>query len=250
MNLLSGMHRTNARSHGPLTVLVMAKAPEPGLVKTRLTPPLSARQAAELAAAALLDTLDAVEDMTNEAPGPVARVVALQGVLVRAVGGSQIAGRIRIRQADAAPGWLRIPQRGSTFADRLVLAHADAAGRGQILQIGMDTPQVTADLLGGAAATLNSPDVDAVLGPATDGGWWAIGLRDARMARALCDVPMSTPDTAELTLRALAADDVRVALLPVLTDVDTAADALLVAGQAPGTRFARQFRALTVAGAA
>lgn len=250
MSLLPRLHRTNPPNPDLLTVLVMAKAPEPGLVKTRLTPPFSAQDAAELASAALLDTLDAVEDMTDRFPGSVARVVALQGVLMRAVGGPQIAGRIRIRQADPTSGWLRIPQRGSTFADRLTLAHADAAGRGQVLQVGMDTPQISGDLLAGAAATLNRSGVDAVLGPATDGGWWAIGLRDARMARALWDVPMSTPGTFELTVRALAADGLRVAFLPVLTDVDTVADGAVVAAQAPGTRFARQFRALTVAGAA
>ena len=92
--------------------------------------------------------------------------------------------------------------------------------------------------------------VDAVVGPASDGGWWSLGVRNAQMARALGDVPMSTSDTGELTIRALRADGLRVALLPVLTDVDNFDDAAEVAGKAPGIRFARAFRAVSKATAA
>ena len=105
----------------------------------------------------------------------------------------------------------------------------DAAGRGPVLQIGMDTPQLTGDLMAEARDALFRRGVDAVVGPASDGGWWSLGLRNAQMTRALFDVPMSTSDTCELTIRALRADGLRVALLPMLTDVDTFADAIEVA---------------------
>lgn len=230
-----------------LTVVVMAKAPVPGHVKTRLCPPLTVWAAAGLAAAALLDTVDTVDRLAAASDEPVSKVIALDGYLVDAVDGLLIAGRI-----DPAAGgtWIRNRQRGTGFADRLILAHADAAGSGPVLQIGMDTPQLTADLLAESAATLFRNGVDAVVGPATDGGWWSMGLRNAQMARALREVPMSTSNTGALTVEALRADGLRVARLPQLTDVDTYADAIEVAGAAPGTRFAGAFRALPTGAAA
>ena len=101
-----------------------------------------------------------------------------------------------------------------------------------------------------ASAALFRGRVDAVVGPASDGGWWSLGVRNAQMARALFDVPMSTSDTGELTIRALRADGLRVALLPTLTDVDTFADAIEVTDAAPGTRFAHAFRAISTGTAA
>jgi hypothetical protein len=103
----------------------------------------------------------------------------------------------------------------------------------------MDTPQVDAGLLAESAAPLlNGAPVDALLGPATDGGWWALGLRDPLAAVLITDVPTSRADTGERTLHALRAAGLRVGLLPTLTDVDTAEDALTVRVAAPGTRFA------------
>jgi glycosyltransferase A (GT-A) superfamily protein (DUF2064 family) len=77
-----------------------------------------------------------------------------------------------------------------------------------------------------------------VLGPATDGGWWVLGLRDPRAAALVADVPTSRDDTGARTLHALRAGGLRVGLLPELTDVDTAADAVAVAAVAPAGRFA------------
>ena len=135
----------------PVTVLVVAKAPVPGRAKTRLAATVGDRAAADIAAAALLDTLDAV------AATPVAaRVVALTGDL-------DAAGRCR-RDPARLEAFTVIPQRGDDFADRLANAHADAAERSAhpVLQIGMDTPQVTAELLADCARRLL--DAPAVLG--------------------------------------------------------------------------------------
>ena len=230
-----------------LTVLVMAKAPVSERVKTRLCPPMTPPEAARLAAAALLDTLDTVDLLQTAFDGMVNKVIALDGSLVKAVDGPLIAARI----TSAGHGrWTRIPQRGTSFADRLILAHADAAGRGPVLQLGMDTPQLTATMLAASREALFRQHVDAVVGPSSDGGWWSLGVRNAQMTRALFDVPMSTSDTCELTISALRSDGLNVALLPMLTDVDTFPDAIEVADAATGTRFARAFRAIRMRTAA
>lgn len=218
-----------------VAVLVVAKAPVPGLAKTRLAATIGDEAAADVAAAALLDTLDAV------AAAPVAaRIVAMTGNLAIACRGAEI----RERLAD----FTVIEQRGDDFAERLVNAHADAAaatGGLPVLQIGMDTPQVTGELIAECAAALL--DVDAVLGMAFDGGWWALGVTTAVMAQCLLEVPMSTSETGAVTLAALRHTGLDVGPLPELGDVDTVDDIAVVRRVcAPGSRFRRVAQALEV----
>ena len=204
-------------------VLVVAKAPVPGLAKTRLGQQVGMTRAADLAAAALLDTLDACV----EAFGPGHRHVAMTGDLAAAV---------RRDELDAAlHGWRVFEQRGTTFGERLAHAHADL-GAAPVVQIGMDTPHVTGDLLSSAGALLD--DHDAVLGPAEDGGWWLLALRDPAAAVVLRHVPMSTPETAALTRAALEAGGLDVGETVARRDVDEVADAGVVAAGARHTRFA------------
>jgi glycosyltransferase A (GT-A) superfamily protein (DUF2064 family) len=219
----------------PMTVLVVAKAPVPGLAKTRLARTVGPRAAADLAAAALLDTLDfAREAMAHLGGGRP--VVALTGSLDRAARRDELRSALR--------DCIVIEQRGTTFAERLAAAHADVAGLGAVVQIGMDTPQAGAGRLVRAVHQLSG--AEAVLGPATDGGWWLLGLRDPLQAVVLRKVPMSTADTGELTRRALAGAGLAVATTDTLRDVDTAADGQAVAAEAPGTRFAAAHRGLEV----
>jgi glycosyltransferase A (GT-A) superfamily protein (DUF2064 family) len=133
-------------------------------------------------------------------------------------------------------------QRGEGFGDRLANAHADVAARFPglpVLQIGMDTPQLMPSMLTGALVRLL--ESDAALGPALDGGWWGLGLRDPLAAGVLRDVPMSRADTGQRTLFALRDLGLRVCRLPSLSDVDTLADAGRVAALAPSSRFAQAF---------
>lgn len=214
-------------------LLVLGKAPVPRFAKTRLTPPASPEQAADLAAAALLDTLE----VALSTGMPV--VVAITGDLSAAHRAAEL--RAALRSCTV------ISQRGDGLAERLVHAHADSAAvhpLSPVLQIGMDTPQITAGLLTDAVDLLAADGLDAVLGPATDGGWWALGLRDPRRARAISDVAMSTSDTGGLTGKALLADGLSVGELPELSDVDTMADAVRVAGQSPHGRFAAAVAAI------
>lgn len=210
------------------TLLVVAKAPVAGQAKTRLAGGVGDRAAADLAAAALLDTLTAGADAPR-------RVVALTGDLDAAERSAEIRA--------ALDGWTVVPQRGDGFDERLAAAHADA-GPGPVVQVGMDTPQLTAAQLAGTAAGL--ADHEAVLGPADDGGWWVLALRDPAAAQALRGVPMSTPTTYADTAAALRAAGLDVGTTVELTDVDTVDDAERVAGSAPATRFATTWAAREV----
>lgn len=207
-------------------ILIVAKAPVPGQVKTRLTKLLSTEDAADLAAAALLDTLDTALAVHSAVP-----VVAITGALDSAMRSEEIGWRLRHVTV--------ITQRGNTFGERLQNAHRDANDvvGGAIFQVGMDTPQVTAGQFRAALAAL--AETDSVLGPATDGGWWGLGLHGARGAHSLVGVPMSSPDTGAATRSALEDSGLRVTELPELTDVDRPEDVDEVARRcAPGSRFA------------
>ncbi len=197
------------------TLLVIAKEPVPGRVKTRLTPPYSPRQAAALAEAALIDTLHAV-----------LRAPARRRVLV----------------LDGEPGpWLPrgfdvLPQADGGLDERLAAAFA-AHADGPALLVGMDTPQLTPGLLAPALEPDAWAECDAWFGPASDGGFWALGLAapDPELIRG---VPMSTDRTGAVQRRRLTDAGLRVRDLSLLRDVDTAADATVVAADVPRSRFA------------
>jgi hypothetical protein len=210
-------------------IMVIAKEPVPGRVKTRLTPPYTPAEAAELAEAALADTLAAVAatDVTR-------RVLALAGT----PGGW------------LPPGFDVIEQRGGGLDERIAWALADARATCPLplVLIGMDTPQVTPALLAQAAAPLVAGPLvagaaDATFGPAQDGGFWLLGLREIDPALVL-GVPMSRSDTGSRQLARLHQAGLRVRLLPELADVDTAADARRIASATPESRFAAHVKRL------
>ena len=204
-----------------MRALVMAKAPVPGRVKTRLGVRVGMEAAARLAAAALLDTLAVCRSAFAECH------LALDGDLADAVRSDALR-----RSLD---GWTVHQQRGNGLGERLAHAHATAVGAGPTVQVGMDTPQLTTTDLHTVAEA--AADGDAVLGPATDGGWWVLALSDATAAAALADVPMSRPDTFDATRRALVAAGQTVRLGHELTDVDTVDEAAQVAGSLTGGHF-------------
>jgi rSAM/selenodomain-associated transferase 1 len=194
------------------TLIVIAKAPVAGRVKTRLCPPCTPAQAAALAEASLRDTLHAA----SRTPA-TRRVVCLDG----------------------APGsWLPagfevIAQRGEGLAERLAAAFEDAGGPAFL--IGMDTPQVRPEWL--EAGLRAAAHGEAVLGASLDGGYWGIGLRRPDPG-VFAGVPMSSPRTGAIQRARLATLGLATATLRPLLDVDTFADALKVAREAPGTTFA------------
>jgi uncharacterized protein len=179
------------------TLAVIAKAPVPGRVKTRLCPPLTPAQAARLAEASLGDTLAALA-AAGDARAP-RRAVVLDGPCGPWLGGARV-----------------VAQRGDGLDERLAAAFEDLAGPALI--VGMDTPQITPAHLRAAVAAL--ADHDAVLGPAADGGYWCIGLRRPER-RALLGVPMSSPRTLSAQRERLAALGLRWSEVDELVDVDT-----------------------------
>lgn len=198
----------------PGTLVVIAKTPAPHRSKTRLTPPLTPEQASEVAWACLLDTLDVVA-RTDAAQ----RVVLLDGEP-----GPWVPG-----------GFAVVAQQGGGLGERL--AHGfDSVGRPAVV-IAMDTPQVTPEQLQGAWAALGRADV--VLGPATDGGYWLVGLRSGVDATAVfAGVPMSTPHTMAAQRERCRQLGLDVVELDVLRDVDTADDVVAVASLVRDSRLA------------
>jgi uncharacterized protein len=195
-------------------VMVIAKTPEAGRTKTRLCPPLTPDQAAEVAWACLLDTLDAVAAVPCER-----HVIVLDG----------------------SPGpWIPagfevIAQRGNGLAERLTAAFTDVAVTA--ILIAMDTPQVETHQLTRALTSLQH--VEAVFGPADDGGYWLIGLQHQPWVsphQVFDAIPMSEAHTGAAQLARLASLRFSVEQWPSLRDIDVIDDLWTVADVVPHRR--------------
>jgi glycosyltransferase A (GT-A) superfamily protein (DUF2064 family) len=202
-------------------VIVLAKEPVPGRVKTRLQPAFSATESAMLAAAAIQDTMAAVRQCSASR-----LILAWEGDSSSWQGGFEVVGQplgvLNVRLAAAFAAAFSGPAKDSA------------------LLIGMDTPQVTPQLL-----DTDWEGADAVLGLSADGGFWAIGLRRGHPLGVFDGIPMSTSRTGSAQLARLFELDLSVKLLPPLRDVDRAEDAELVAAQFPDLIFSRRYAALT-----
>jgi hypothetical protein len=182
---------------------IIAKTPEPGRVKTRLCPPCTPEQAAELAAAALADTVSAVDAVVADGrwSGRVRRVVLLDGQR-----GEWIPDRYDV-----------VAQRGAGLAERLANGF-DELGAGVV--VGMDTPAAGRWL--GDAVTAVAAGCD-VIGLASDGGYWVIGLASIDR-RVFEGIPMSESHTGVAQLRRLHALGRPVRMLPMTRDLDDVDD--------------------------
>ena len=217
-------------------VIVLAKAPVPGRVKTRLTPPLTDDQAAAIAAAALDDTFRAV------------------------LGSTRSTGTVAVFDGDPSPwvptGIVVIPQVDGGLDRRLPAAFGDVHalhGTAMVL-VAMDTPQVTAAMVDEAIDALAQPEVDAVFGPADDGGYWLIGLRalrpDEKSYDSLFhDVPMSTDGTGAAQRERLLCCGWRVHDVGRLRDIDTIGDIIAVTKAEPRLQVTRAWRRIERASA-
>lgn len=187
---------------------IIAKEPRPGFVKTRLCPPCTPQQAAEISAAALLDTLDAVDAVAACLTG-VDRVLLFDGDPT----------------AWTRPGYRVVPQRGAGLASRLSNAFDDL---GPGLIVGMETPGAVPALADGVVALRRGHDV---VGLAVDGGYWVIGLHRVDPA-VFDDIPMSTSSTGFAQMVRLHQLQRQVRMLPMSHDLDTIDDVRIAAEQA------------------
>ena len=210
-------------------IAVMAKAPMAGHVKTRLVPPLTREEAAELYRCLLLDKIRQVGTLSGVDP-----YLAYTPPEARA------------QMASLAPqDFTLIPQAGSDLGDRLHRLSAILLERGHpgVIIIDSDTPTLPSTYLLDALDRLQNRSTDLVLGPAEDGGYYLIGLKRPCLA-LFDDIPWSSPEVFSETLRRASAQRLEVATLPSWFDVDTPSDLLRLrndlatngSGLAPHTR--------------
>jgi len=188
-------------------VLVVAKAPLPGRAKTRLVPPLSAEQAAALGEALLADTLAACR--AEVADVGILHAEASESPVLRALAGADVP--LLLQEG-----------RGLGDALRLGMRRLLAAGRPGAL-VSSDVPGLPRGSLRRAFTLLEEGRCDVVLGPALDGGYWLIAMREYSDAPFEA-IPWSTPAVLAATLKRCEAAGLAVATIEPRRDVDTAVD--------------------------
>ncbi len=186
-------------------LLVMAKRPFPGKTKTRLVPPLSFEEAAQLYECFLQDVLDLVRIVPDATPF-IAYAPQEEAAYFEQL----------------APDFNLVPQIGDTLSERLeyVMSTCSAAGFAQVVAMNSDSPTLPASYLQDAFAHLDEPGTDIVLGPCEDGGYYLIGWKRP-FAPLIRQVEMSTPHVLEDTLVIAKANNLHVTLLPTWYDTDT-----------------------------
>jgi rSAM/selenodomain-associated transferase 1 len=201
---------------GHPTVVVMAKAPVAGSVKTRLVPALSLAEAADLYHCFFLDTVELVREV------PAARVLAYAPADARPWFGA------------LCPDFELLPQTVGDLGARMAAVFDTLFARraGPVVLIGADAPTLPAHHITRALAALARGATDAVLGPAEDGGYCLVGLAAPQPA-LFADVPWGTAEALARTLEHAAARTLRVVTLPSWWDVDTPDDLRRLATAAP-----------------
>ena len=192
---------------------VMTKAPRAGQVKTRLSPPLSPEEAAQLNLCFLRDTAAAITSCTGRLRLPN----RARGVAVYTPIGAEAAyiGILPHRDFDL------LPQRGAGFGERLNLAAADlfCCGFASVCLIDSDSPTLPSEALTSAVALLEQPGERVVLGPAEDGGYYLIGVK-AAYHRLFADIAWSTDRVFGQTVERAEEARLDIEVLPRWYDVD------------------------------
>lgn len=191
-----------------MVVAIMTKAPQTGEVKTRLCPPLSANEAAELYRCFVLDKIEQIRMLDGATPA-IAYTPAER----------------RSFFEELAPGFVLVPQHGPDLGARLTNSFDQLFARGYagVLAVDSDTPTLPTGFLQEALDFIARPEIDLVLGPTEDGGYYLIGMR--KLHRELFEaMAWSTAQVTAETLRRAEAHGLKVATLPPWFDVDTPDD--------------------------
>lgn len=190
-------------------LIIFAKQPFPGLVKTRLTPPLSPDQAAELYRCMLGDTLAKVAELP--ATDRLLFYEEHQGAAAY------------FRQT--ATGCRLYPQWGDDLGGRMANAFglAFAEGYQTAVIIGTDSPDLPLSFIAAAFRKLEQTRVEAVYGPSEDGGYYLLGLKQV-YTELFRDIPWGSDGVLEKSLARAVGAGILTELLPSWYDVDTATD--------------------------
>jgi rSAM/selenodomain-associated transferase 1 len=189
-------------------IIVMVKAPLPGLAKTRLTPPLAQSEAASLA-------LCFVKDVVKSALGITQNVI---------LAFTPSGGRALL-DASLPDNLHWIEQRGQHLGERLIssIAYAHNLGFGPIIVLGSDSPTLPPSFIQQACQILTAGPADVVLGPTADGGYYLVGVRKPE-PEIFHNITWSSPLTLEHTVRNINQLGLRLATLEQWYDVDTFED--------------------------
>lgn len=196
---------------GSCALGIMTKAPEPGRVKTRLSPPLTPNEAAELNRSFLSDIGQSIDEASRTTCG--------RGVAVYTPVGAE-----SLYDGIFPESFHFVPQRGTDFGERLRFGGEDLLqiGFDSFCLINSDSPMVSASSFAKAAELLGNPGDRVVLGPSEDGGYYLIGLKRMH-ARFFQDIEWSTEKVFDQTMRRAKELDLDVETLPVGLDVDDSA---------------------------
>lgn len=212
-----------SRSPSDSALIIFAKAPIPGQVKTRLCPPLTPDEAASLHGSVVLDMLE-----RSRGTASMDRFVAC----------APSSDHVFFKILEERHGVRLIAQMGDDLGARMARAFADvfALGYRQVLVVGTDLPTLPGSAFGEAVTLLAAHDV--VLGPALDGGYYLIGLGKPS-PELFAGIPWSTDRVLPLTQQKAAALGLHTALLPVRRDIDTIDDLMAVIEETGGGHEAR-----------
>lgn len=185
------------------TLIVFAKEPIPGKVKTRLKPLLSGRQCSALYTALLRDTLSAARSA-----GVGQNILCYESC-----------GRSPVFLRRNRDGFVLRKQSGKDLGDRLRNAFdsvLEEEGDSAVI-IGSDTPHLPSDYIKRAFRLLRS--YDCVIGPSRDGGYYLIGLKNTYF-ELFEEIPWSTPGVLAVTMQRARSLGLKISLLPRLEDID------------------------------
>jgi rSAM/selenodomain-associated transferase 1 len=196
---------------GLCALAVMAKAPRPGKVKTRLAPPLTLDQSAAINICFLRDTTDNIAAVA--ASGNAAGIVSYTPIGDEALFNTLLPADFSL-----------IAQRGDGFGERLLATAEDllACGFGSVCLIDSDSPTVPAIAFEQAVAELARPGDRIVIGPSYDGGYYLIGLKCAH-PEPFASITWSTATVFAQTIAAAKVASIETVILPLWYDVDDAA---------------------------
>jgi rSAM/selenodomain-associated transferase 1 len=206
--------KASERRDNPSAALVIfAKAPVPGQVKTRLCPALTPDEAATLHGSFVLDTLERTKAAAAKYKLPLDRFLAC----------APSSAHVFFRIMEARHGVALLDQQGEDLGSRMqqVLATLFARGYRRICLVGTDVPSLPLTHYRDALESLTRHDL--VIGPARDGGYYLIGMTRP-LPDLFTDMPWSTDQVMALTRQRADAAALKTAVLPAWRDVDNLDD--------------------------